>query len=498
MSEHHDHGMAGSNVVPLFGSRERQAAIPTPLADAALRISSFGIDQFHAAPAQQGRSITGSSYENKFLQAIGRPYLDLDLSYFAPFVGDFFKPQPGSPLRRAQERAASAFGADDTFFITGGTTAANAIALDAARMLGVTSFVVDLSCHKSIHAELDKVGAHITYAPSHQCSRCRRNFLDVPKFLDALRLTARDHEGAGPIGVVLSCAGYDGVTYNAGKIIEQVLSIHSDCVFIADEAWSAANGFSQRLRPLTCLNGARRLQAAHPDTKLRLLVTQSAHKSISAARQSSFLHLIGDEALIEACRRSLFRNHTTSPSLPHLVSLDLARAQMEQDGEALVDRSIQLVQRASETITTDPELSSYRVVKAPTQRCTAGYVTADRTKFLLDIRRISFSSKAFQELLLAEGLYLPRVSDGIALIHMHIGCDESAVDRLLGALRRLAGAQSEGPVGEISTGYLIPYPPGTPLVVPGQRIDEHILTAIHRLRIAGVQMYWMPSHGRAG
>ncbi|GGW62186.1 hypothetical protein GCM10010381_54110 [Streptomyces xantholiticus] len=66
------------------------------------------------------------------------------------------------------------------------------------------------------------------------------------------------------------------------------------------------------------------------------MVTRSAHRSPSALRQGSYLHLIGADEVQERAAQELFQLHTTSPSRPAPAGLDLARAQVTSEGERLV------------------------------------------------------------------------------------------------------------------------------------------------------------------
>ena len=73
---------------------------------------------------------------------------------------------PSGPIKRAQELAARAFGADKTFFVTNGTSTANKIVVQSIIRPGDV-VLVDRNCHKSHHYALMLGGARVTYLDSY-------------------------------------------------------------------------------------------------------------------------------------------------------------------------------------------------------------------------------------------------------------------------------------------------------------------------------------------
>jgi arginine/lysine/ornithine decarboxylase len=118
------------------------------------------------------------------------------------------------------------------------------------------------------------------------------------------------------------------------------LAVSPTTAFLIDEAWSVINTFHPDLRPLTALDAAHRIAAS--GTPITMLVTQSARKSMSAGRQGSYLHVVAEPALIARVASTLYGRHTTSPSIPILASLDLARAHAQVHGQQLLQRSLDL------------------------------------------------------------------------------------------------------------------------------------------------------------
>jgi arginine decarboxylase len=294
--------------------------------------------------------------------------------------------------------------------------------------------------------------------------------------------------------VVLSAVSYDGVRYDLPTVLAELAAAHPGVRVLVDEAWGAVHRFHPRLRPLTALQATETLRRSDPALQLTVAVTHSAHKSMSALRQGSYLHLIGDGEAQERTAQALFQHHTTSPSFPVLASLDLARLQAETEGEALLERSLNLARTLRVELAGDPRLSAYRAL-GPDGHLTdpALLVTDDPTRVLVDISALGITAAEFRRILFDEyALYVARESGDAVLFHLHIGVDEATLLRLLDALRTIqrtyrsaSAALTEG----TSEHFIIAYPPGIPITVPGERLCDRTLGEIGALRSSGCEIY---------
>ena len=105
---------------------------------------------------------------------------------------------------------------------------------------------------------------------------------------------------------------------------------------------------------------------------------------MSAARQGSYLNVVGELALIAGVASALCGRHTTSPSIPILASLDLACAHAQSHRQRLLQRSPDLAAGARQVVNDDPALSAYQRLPEPAPAGTSRhYVTADPTKLLI-------------------------------------------------------------------------------------------------------------------
>lgn len=330
----HDEGMPSlrqtyspsTSALPVLAGHDR--ASRAPLADAVLTVAHRDIASFHALPLSHGRSIRDSRVRASYEALFGVAQLATDVSYSGLMLDSHFRPH--GPLREAQRLAAHSFGADATYFLSTGTSTANRVALTALACPG-NRVLVDRTCHQSVHFALGSLGVNVTYAPMQRCcDDCRRTFGDLPRLLEMFR-TAVAEERPYDV-VVLSAVSYDGVRYDLPTVLSELAAAHPRVRVLVDEAWGAVHRFHPRLRPLTALHVVETLRRTEPALQMTVAVTHSAHKSMSALRQGSYLHLIGDGEAQERAAEALFQHHTTSPSFPVLASLDLARLQAETEG----------------------------------------------------------------------------------------------------------------------------------------------------------------------
>lgn len=447
--------------------------VRTPLADALLRVTALANGSMHALPLSGGLSIAGSAFRDRYLSLFGEAYLTAEVSYSGAALDSFFRPR--GCIADAQRLAARAFGADETLFVTGGTTLANTIGLDAAVRLAAHTAVerpvrvlVDRTCHQSIHFGLNRPGVATVYCAQRHCGRRERTWADIEDLIDQYQAAAAMGE---PFDlVVLSASGYDGGKIDVHGVLVELLRCTDSVTVLVDEAWGAIQHFHPQLKWHTALAAAARVRAEFPDKRLRMLVTHSAHKSMSALRQGSYLHVAGDTAIREMVRASLYRHHTTSPSLPVLASLDLARAQAEVEGAELVERSLAQARTLRELVTSDPSLRLFSIIDP----AWVGdrWLRSDPTKVLLGVDTTAISPKDVQLRLIRDhGLYVSHTPGSGLLLHLHIGVTPEVFDRLLRVLREITAALTPPDEDCLPSQFVIAYPPGIPIAVPGERHD---------------------------
>jgi arginine decarboxylase len=364
----------------------------TPFFTALKEYSTHPTGVFHAMPISRGKSITKSHWIRDVVQFYGINIFLAETSATSGGLDSLLDPQ--GPIKRAQERAARAFGARQTFFVTNGTSTANKIVLQA--MIQPDDIVlVDHNCHKSHHYGFVLSGARVRYLDSYPLDRYS---MYGAVALRDIKKTLLEYKRAGTLDQVkmllLTNCTFDGIVYNVERIMQECLAIKPDLIFLWDEAWFAFARFDPVYRQRTAMESARRLRSRYrgtryrkrydefretfgepaPDSdawldtellpdpdrvRIRVYATQSTHKTLSSLRQGSMIHVY-DQDFAGKSRASFdeaYMTHTsTSPNYQIVASLDAGRRQVELEGFELVQRQKETAMLLRERITNHPEL----------------------------------------------------------------------------------------------------------------------------------------------
>lgn len=451
----------------MWTTAQRRRLTETPYADALDRHAGAGVASFHALPI--GSLVHAPDADDSRLAERTRrlfgSYLSAELTLGSPELDSFFRAH--RQLARSRKLTAETFGADDTQYVTTGTTGANQVALEALKVHGAR-VLVDRSVHQSIHYALDRLSADVTYAPTSP-EDTEHGVITTLRQIVA--------EGGTVDVVVVGASAYDGSLVQMRRLLGALheLTATTGCRVLVDEAWTAIHAFHPAMRRLTALDAIREVLTDHPDWPASFLVTHSTHKSMLALRQGSYLHVVGPETLRADVRAALYRVHTTSPSLPVLASLDIARAHAVAEGAALVDRALAQAERLRELARRVGWLTEHRAV------LTSGAYLADPMKVHLDLGTPERAQQVRSALFDEYGIFVSRQDGSTLLFTMHIGVTVEQVDLLVEALESVCC--DDAPECSCDGRYVIAYPPGIPLQVPGEKLSAP------PLRKAGEEIY---------
>jgi len=371
----------------LKGVRERYQ---TPFFDALRKFSAKPTGVFHALPIARGKSMSSGHWCRDLLEFYGPNIFMAETSATSGGLDSLL--QPRGPIKRAQDLAARAFGARQTFFVTNGTSTANKIVAQALIQPG-DIVLVDRDCHKSHHYSLVLAGAMTVYLDSYALPQYSM-YGAVP--IDAIERQLLDLKEAGKLDsvrmLILTNCTFDGITYDPERVMERVLAIKPDMIFLWDEAWYAYGRFSPTLRRRTAMDTARRLRRRYrsedyqarfeqakaegtsdamvdPDlARVRVYATHSTHKTLTSLRQGSMIHVY-DEDFEQRASDSFheaFMTHTsTSPNYQIVASLDAGRRQVELEGFEMVEQTIGLAMTLRQRINEHPSLKRFFRVLRP-------------------------------------------------------------------------------------------------------------------------------------
>jgi arginine decarboxylase len=485
----------------------------TPFTDQLKNYVWMAKDQWHTPGHSSGESLRGSPWVNDFYEFMGEHVFDADLSVSVPMLDSLMDPK--GVIAEAQHMAAQAFGARRTFFATNGTSTANKVIFQTLLAPG-EKLLLDRNCHKSVHHGVVLSGAHPVYLDS-ALNRKYGLFGPVPK--KAVLAAIRRHPDAEAL-ILTSCT-YDGLRYDLKPIIE---AAHAKNIkVIIDEAWYGFARFHPEFRPTALEAGAD-------------YATQSTHKVLSAFSQASMIH-VNDPDFREHLFRENFNMHTsTSPQYGLIASLDVARKQAVMEGYKLLSRTLALAKELRAQINSTGVFRSLELEDLLPEELRHDGIRLDPTKVTVDISGCGYTVDDLQKVLFERfNIQTEKSTFNTLTLLLTLGTTRSKVSRLYDAFMRIAREKRaprrlvrtpEIPAftklrylprdafycgGELAPVFddkervnkalarrvcadqIVPYPPGIPVLVPGQVITRDIaeylaslLRSQKRMEIHGV------------
>jgi arginine decarboxylase len=472
----------------------------TPFYDALRSYVLAAKDAWHTPGHSSGDSMRGSPWVNEFYEFMGEHAFDADLSVSVKALDSLM--EPTGVIAEAQQMAAKAFGARKTFFATNGTSTANKVILQTLIAPG-EKMLLDRNCHKSVHHGVVLSGARPIYLDS-SVNRKYGVFGTVPK---ATILAAIEEHPDAQLLVLTSCT-YDGLRYDLKPIVD---AAHARNIkVLIDEAWFSHARFHPDLRPTALESGAD-------------YVTQSAHKTLSAFSQAAFIH-VNDAGFKEHLFRENFNMHTsTSPMYSMIASLDVGRKQAVMEGYKLLERTLMLAGELREQINSTGAFRVLELDDLLPEEVKLDGIRLDPTKITIDISACGMTvDELQQELFTRFNITVEKSTFNTLTLLLTIGTTRSKCSRLYDALMRIAREKraprrlyrtpdipgftelvylprdayycggelvpllddNDEPnsqlVGRICADQIVPYPPGIPVLVPGQRITDKIVEYLIR------------------
>jgi arginine decarboxylase len=472
----------------------------TPFFDALRSYVASAKDAWHTPGHFSGDSLRGSPWVDDFYQFMGENVFTTDLSVSVKALDSLM--DPTGVVADAQQMAAKAFGARRTLFVTNGTSTANKVILQTLIKPG-EKLLLDRNCHKSIHHGVVLSGARPIYLDS-SVNRQFGIFGPVPR---ATLLQAIAANPDARLLVLTSCT-YDGLRYDLQPI---VAAAHARGIkVLIDEAWFSHARFHPELRPTALEAGAD-------------YVTQSAHKTLSAFSQGALIH-VNDPELDDHSFRENFNMHTsTSPMYSMIASLDVGRRQAVMEGYRLLQRTLALAAELRGQIDSTGAFRALPLEELLPQEVRNDGIRLDPTKVTVDISACGLTVDELRaELFDRFNITVEKSTFNTITLLLTIGTTRSKCSRLYDALRRIAherraprrpfrapvlppftelrclprdayystgelvglldDSEQANPrlLGRVCADQIVPYPPGIPVLVPGQVVNDTVVEFLVR------------------
>lgn len=470
----------------------------TPFFDALQAYSRQPKSVFHALPLSRGASVKDSPWIGDMLDFYGDNIFLAETSSTQGGLDSLL--DPTGAIKQAHSKAAEAFGADHTYFVTNGTSTSNKIVMQANVRPG-DIVLISADCHKSVPYGVMLAGAYPifleTYAlPEH----------DLYGAIDLAQIKAvmLDLKAQGLLHrlrqITLTNSTFDGLVYNAEAFMMEILAIKPDVIFHWDEAWFAFGHFHPLYHSRTAMSAVRKIrermkdaayhrfhtqwqaafdanpdptkwqQTLYPDPMqvcVRVYATQSTHKTLTAFRQASMIH-VADDVFNAGAFLEAFRIHTsTSPNYQIIASLDIARRQAALEGFQKVRDAIGLAMQLRHRIAEDASLKPYfallddtALVPEQYRHAQCGNATTDlaalgqawgQSDFVVDPTRVTLNvagtgmdGTSFRQLLMTRyAIQVNKTSRHTVLFLINIGATQASVDYLMQVLREMAARFSQ-------------------------------------------------------
>ncbi|MEH2268449.1 MAG: aminotransferase class I/II-fold pyridoxal phosphate-dependent enzyme [Nostoc sp.] len=471
----------------------------TPLLDALKANATRPHAPFYTPGHKLGKGIS-----QPLADLFGKAVFRADLTELAD-LDNLFSPQ--GVIQQAQQLAAEAFGASQTWFLVNGSTCGIEAAILATCGTG-DKIILPRNVHSSAIAGLILSGAiPIFLNPEYD------PVLDIAHSItpNAVQSALQQHPDAKAVLVVYPT--YYGVCGDLSAIAN--ITHQYNIPLLVDEAHGAHFTFHPKLPTPALVAGAD-------------LTVQSIHKVLGAMTQASMLHIQGNRIDCDRISKALQLVQSTSPSYLLLASLDAARQQMALHGKMLMSRTLQLANEARTKINQIPGLSVLQILSPPYQGGlggSPGFVALDKTRLTVTVSGLGLTGFEADEILdeklgvTAEFASLQHLTFIISLGNTPTDIEQLVqgfttlakeyhrsnltvknqvwlnLERTLDYALQLSPREAFFAVSEIlpltqtnkriCAEIVCPYPPGIPVLMPGEVITKSVLEYLQQIQAMG-------------
>jgi arginine decarboxylase len=467
-----------------------------------------GIYGFHT-PGHKG----GRFAAPELTDLVGRSGLALDLPSMTATDNTF---HPTHCVRDAQALAADLFGAGATFYLTAGSTLGVSTSLLAAVPPGGT-VVMPRNVHRSVVAGLVLSGALPRFVKHDVLAECGALGISAAALKQSLE------EDPTPAAVLVTRPSY----YGLARDLEEVAAVcHARNVpLIVDEAHGGHFCFMQAGLTEASYSAPKSALASGAD-----LVVQSCHKTLGSLVGSAQLH-VGKNSLVpaEEVQHALNFLQTTSPNLLLLASLDVQRRWLAREGRRLYAEADGQARQLADEI---DAIAGMKVFRVEDDARLAGH-RQDPLRMVVNVSETGWNGYEVERFLRTEFQIEDEMADQFSVVYILSPRDDVAARRRLidglravGAARKKTIASGAGtprlaeeshflqpPIpplamaprdAALAAQTMVPrkeaagrtcaemvmfYPPGIPLLMPGEVVTREVLEVCQQLLAAGANPY---------
>ncbi len=403
---------------------------------------------------------------------------------------------PVSVIKEAQELAAQAFGAENAFLMVNGTTGSVQAMIMSATKAG-DKIIMPRNVHRSAINALVINGAVPVYVNPGTNKQ-----LGIPLGMSVEDVEKAIKENPDAKAVLINNPTYYGVCSDLCAIVK--LAHDNNMLALVDEAHGTHFYFGEDM-PVSGM-------AAGAD-----MAAVSMHKTGGSLTQSSFL-LCGKNVNADYVRQVINLTQTTSGSYLLITSLDIARKNLALNGKELFKRTVKYAEYARSEIN---KIGGYYAFGE--ELCDGkAFYDFDKTKLSVHTRDIGLAGIEVYDILRDEYNIQIEFGDiGNILAIVSAGDRALEIERLISSLSEIKRLYSKDKAGMFDHEYINPevitapqqafygkkksmpinessgkvcgefvmcYPPGIPILAPGERITDEIINYINYAKEKGCFM----------
>ena len=464
--------------------------IEKPLCEAVFNYENAKVYPLHT-PGHKG----GRGMEKSLLDALGKRAAAIDVSLMAE-LDDLHCPE--GCLREAQSLAAELYGSDQCFFAVNGTTGAIHAMLISALKPG-EKVLIPRNAHRSVAGALVIGDIEAVFlAPEYDVffgintqitPEAVEQAFEADPTIKAVLITSPNY-----YGLAADLKAIAGIAHSRGAVL------------LVDEAHGAHLGFSEVLPPSALQCGAD-------------ACAQSTHKTLGALTQCSMLHVKGGHIDLKRAAAAMSLLTTTSPNYLLMASLDAARAQLAERGAEMAEAGLAVAERLRESLRSVKglEILDARILE---RNEVAGF---DGTKVTINVAGIGITGIEAGNILRENGLAVELVDRNNVLFLLTYADDNEEINSIIKKITEIfqkikkqnkpilpSSANCEMPVaqqvlpprrafyadaeevafceavGRVSAEQISFYPPGIPVIIPGELVTKEILTYCQSMLALGL------------
>ena len=448
-----------------------------PIYEALREYKNNRIVSFDVPGHKQGRATT------QLTAFLGKDCMSVDVNSMKPLDNLC---HPTSVIKESMELAAAAFGAAHAFFMVNGTSSAvQTMVMSVCKH--ADKIIMPRNVHRSAINALILSGAQPIYVDPKMNSELG---ISLGMTVEGVQKAIEEHPDAK--AVLVNNPTYYGICSNLPEIVR--IAHQAGMKVLVDEAHGTHFYFGSNL-PVNAMSAGADMAAV------------SMHKTGGSLTQSSLL-LLGEGVNHDYVRQIINLTQTTSASYLLMSSLDIARANLAINGQTIFKKVVDIVTYAREEIN---RLGGYYAFADEIVDGNSVYAF-DTTKLSIHTRNIGLAGIEVYDLLRDDfGIQIEFGDIGNILAIISVGDRHQDIERLIAALAEIKRIYQKSPTGLYDHEYIDPkveltpqaafyapkvslplertegcicgefvmcYPPGIPILAPGERITKDILDYI--------------------